>query len=95
MKALNWYMAPVFWVDDLADVMRELHPEEDWDDLRQAMFGDQYMNDVYVSFYFADPWEYHDGEWENEEYCRMKNMVREYLMKMFPGHERVIVDVMW
>lgn len=95
MKKLNYYMAPVFWVDDLAAVMKELHPEEDWDDLRQVMFGDQYMNDVYVSFYFADPWEYTGEEWEDETDCRMKNMLREYLMELFPGHERVLVDVMW
>lgn len=95
MKKLKYEMRPVFWVDDLADVMREKYPDEAWEDLRQFMFGDQYMNDVYVSFYFADPWEYTGEEWEDEERCRVLNMVREYLMEMFPGEEGVLVDVMW
>lgn len=95
MTELKWTMEPVFWIEDLADVMRERYPEEDWTDLREAMFDDRFMNDVYVSFYFADPWEYTGSQWDNETYCRMKNKVREYLMEMFPGHERVIVDVMW
>lgn len=95
MKELKFYMAPVFWVDDLADVMKELHPEEDWNNLRWIMFEDQYMNDVYVSFYFDDPWEYTGEEWQDEKRCRMLNQVRDYLMEKFPGEKRVLIDVMW
>ena len=90
---LKYSMRPAFWVDDLAREMKELHPEENWDNLRQVMFYDQYMNDVYVNFYFGDPWKYTGEEWEDETRCRMLNYIREYLMSIFPGQEEVLVDV--
>lgn len=65
------------------------------DDLRSILFYDDYMNDCYKSYYFADDKEYKGYSWQNEERIRMRNLVNAYLRVILPGHDSILIDVSW
>lgn len=64
-------------------------------DLRSILFYDDYMNDCYKSYYFADDEEYKDYSWQDEDRIRMRNLVNAYLRDILPGHDSVLIDVSW
>ena len=64
-------------------------------ELRNILFYEDYMNDCYKSYYFADDEEYTGKSWQNEERIRVRNLVNAYLRDILPGHERVLIDVSW
>lgn len=64
-------------------------------DLRSILFYDDYMNDCYKSYYFADDEEYEGYSWQDEERIRMRNLVNAYLRDILPGHDSVLIDVSW
>ena len=76
---------------------KELKTQFDVDvdgELRNILFYEDYMNDCYKSYYFADDEEY-KYSWQDEEHVRIRNLVNAYLRDILPGHERVLIDVSW
>jgi hypothetical protein len=64
-------------------------------ELRSILFYDDYMNDCYKSYYFADDEEYKGYCWQDEERIRIRNLVNAYLRDILPGHDSVLIDVSW
>lgn len=64
-------------------------------DLTPILFGDNYQNDCYKSYYFVDDEEFHGYAWEDEERIRIRNLVNTYLRDVLPNYERVLIDVTW
>lgn len=65
------------------------------DNLSGILFGDNYQNDCYKSYYFVDDEEFHGYAWEDEERIRIRNLVNTYLRDVLPNYERVLIDVTW
>ena len=87
-------MFPVIDVGVLEDELK-IQFDVEVDDLRSILFGDDYQNDCYKSYYFADDEEYTGESWENEEHIRIRNLVNTYLRDILPDYERVLIDVTW
>ena len=86
-------MKPVI---DIGVLEEEIYTQFDVDcDLRSTLFCDDYMNDCYKSYYFADDDEYEGYSWQNEERIRIRNLVNAYLRDILPGHDSVLIDVSW
>lgn len=68
---------------------------EGFNDLRQLMFYDSYMNDVYCAFWFDHLEEYKGEYWRNEEDVHKLNCIKTFLQDTFPNYDRVLVDVSW
>lgn len=68
---------------------------EGFNDLRQFMFDDCYMNDVYCAFWFDDLEEYEGKYWQNEENIRKMNCIKTFLQDTFPNYTKVLIDVSW
>ena len=86
-------MKPVI---DVGVLEEEIYTQFDVDcDLRSILFYDDYMNDCYKSYYFADDDEYEGYSWQNEEHIRIRNLVNAYLRDILPDHDSVLIDVSW
>ena len=102
--SLNVTMRPVVSIDNLKKAIEEETGEE-FDDLTNLLFYEDYMNDCYKNLYFADdPWcyeekpdYYDDIEWEEEcEKVRKLKLVYSYLRKIFGKfYDAILVDVSW
>jgi hypothetical protein len=88
-------MYPVIDVTDLEDAIRIQFGVDIEDDLRNILFYDEYQNDCYKSYCFADDEEYTGESWENEEHIRIRNLINAYLRDILPDYERVLIDVTW
>ena len=88
-------MYPVIDVTDLEDAIRIQFGVDVEDEMRNILFGDDYQNDCYKSYYFADDEEYTGESWQNEEEIRIRNLVNAYLRDILPDYERVLIDVTW
>ena len=88
-------MYPVIDVTDLEDAIRIQFGVDVEDEMRNILFGDEYQNDCYKSYYFADDEEYTGESWQDEEKIRIRNLVNAYLRDILPDYERVLVDVTW
>ena len=88
-------MYPVIDVTDLEDAIRIQFGVDVEDEMRNILFGDDYQNDCYKSYYFADDEEYTGESWQDEEEIRIRNLVNAYLRDILPDYERVLVDVTW
>ena len=64
-------------------------------ELRQLLFGDQFMNDCCIRYYFGDVVEYHGYSWEDENGISIRNLINQFLRDEFPGQDAVLVDVSW
>jgi hypothetical protein len=64
-------------------------------EMRQLLFGDRFMNDVYIRHYFDDDIEYHGYSWENENEISVLNLINQFLRDEFPGQESVLINVSW
>ena len=87
-------MYPVVDYNTLKDAVN-LQFDTDIDDICKLLFGDNYVNDSYKSFYFGEMEEYHGYSWENEENIRLRNLVRTYLKDALPDYDYVLIDVSW
>jgi hypothetical protein len=88
-------MYPVIEVGILEDEIKTRFNIDVQDELRNILFYEDYMNDCYKSYYFADDEEYTGKSWQNEEHIRIRNLVNAYLRDILPGHEKVLIDVSW
>ena len=88
-------MYPVIEVYVLEDELKTQFGVDVEGELRNILFYDNYMNDCYKSYYFADDEEYTGKSWQNEEHIRIRNLVNAYLRDILPEHERVLIDVTW
>lgn len=62
-------------------------------DIHQLMFGDMYMNDVYVSYYIDD--DVCDEYYKDKEKAKAVQMIIDILREACPDSDRVLVDVSW
>lgn len=87
----------IFPIISIYDLESEMVAQfgDDFRDLRQLMFGDNYMNDVYCSYSYDEMEEYTGKSWQNEEHIRMENCIKAFLRDTFPKYTRVMVDVSW
>ena len=88
-------MCPVIEIYVLEDELKTQFGVDVAGELRNILFYEDYMNDCYKSYYFADDEEYTGKSWQNEERIRVRNLVNAYLRDILPGHERVLIDVSW
>ena len=88
-------MYPVIDVTDLEDAIRIQFGVDVEGEMRNILFDDDYMNDCYKSYFFADDEEYTGASWQNEEHIRIRNLVNAYLRDILPDYERVLIDVTW
>ena len=88
-------MRPVIEIYVLEDELKTRFGVDVEGELRNIHFYEDYMNDCYKSYYFADDEEYTGKSWQNEERIRVRNLVNAYLRDILPGHERVLIDVSW
>ena len=64
--------------------------------IRNLLFDDDYQNDCYKAFYYADMEEYEDWMGDvDEEAIRLRNLVRAYLQDTIPNYTYVLIDVSW
>ena len=87
-------MKPVVSIYDLEDI---LHSEFGIkvDNLTEILFGDNYSNDCYKS-YFYDEREVYEGKfWQNKEHIEIRNKLSDYLEAEFPNYNCVLVDITW
>ena len=87
----------MFPVIEVSILERELKTQFDVEEyeLRNILFGDDYQNDCYKSYYFADNEEYTGKYWQNEEEIRIRNLVNAYLRDILPDYTHVLIDVSW
>ncbi len=64
-------------------------------ELTPFLFGDDFMNDSYKSFYIDELEVYEGKSWQDEEEIRIINCVKTFLQDTFPGHDRILIDVSW
>ena len=88
-------MRPVIEIYVLEDELKTQFGVDVEGELRNILFYEDYMNDCYKSYYFADDEEYTGKSWQIEERIRVRNLVNAYLRDILPGHERVLIDVSW
>ena len=88
-------MRPVIDVTDLEDAIRIQFGVDVEGEMRNILFYDDYMNDCYKSYCFAEDEVYEYPAWQNEEHIRIRNLVNAYLRDILPGYERVLIDVTW
>lgn len=95
---MEYKMMPAFWVEDLKEALTIQYGREFMDevgDLRNFLFDDNYMNDVYVKYWFGEIEEYTGKAWQDEEHIRLENCIKTFLKDLFPDHDYVLIDVMW
>ena len=89
---------PSLWVGDLKDALALQYGDdfiEEVGELRQFLFDDRFMNDVYVSYCLSELEEYTGASWQDEEHIRLENCIKTFLQDVFPDYETVLIDVMW
>ena len=91
---MKYNILPVIEIGALEEALT-IQYGEGFNDLRQLMFGDCYMNDVYCAFWFDNLEEYEGKYWQNEEDIRKMNCIKTFLQDTFPNYNRVLVDVSW
>lgn len=95
---MKYEMMPAFWVEDFEEALIAQYGREFMDevgDLRNFLFDDDYMNDVYVKYWFDEIEEYTGEVWQDEEHIRLENCIKTFLKDLFPDHDYVLIDVMW
>ena len=94
---MKYEILPIIDIYDLMDALVDQYGNDfRTHELRQIMFGDQYMNDVYKRYSWEDgPAEYTGESWQNEEHIRLENCIIAYLADTFPRYKEVIVNVAW
>ena len=93
---MKYSVYPIVDINDLARALK-LHYEIDMDgyELSTFLFGDDYTNDCYKSFYYDEMEVYEGKSWQNEERIRIKNCLCSILQDTIPGYKSVLIDVSW
>ena len=90
-----YIMHPVVNASDLEKAVNTQFDVE-IEEIRSLLFDDEYQNDCYKSFYYADMEEYQDWMGDvDEEAIRLRNLVRAYLQDTIPDYTSVLIDVSW
>ena len=102
---MKYKMIPYF---DIYELERELQKaglyNEDGDELRNLLFGDEYSNDCAKTFYFEGDQEYDENEvtWQSVEETREVNAkirkinaIGAYLQTLFPNCKYALIDITW
>ena len=94
---LNYNMEPVVSIDELKDAVVGATGYKFQTDFRQLLFDyNNYMNDVYVGYYFDEDEKYLYPSWQNETKIKERNLVNQFLREMLGDEfERIIIDVSW
>ena len=93
---MNYSIYPVVDIDSLANELRfQFGIDMDGAELAEFLFGDDYQNDCYKSFYYDNMEIYEGKSWQNEEHIRIKNCIRSILQDTIPDYVAVLVDVSW
>ena len=94
---LHYETLPVITIGELQrcveiDTQRKFQTE-----FRQLLFGDNYINDVYLKYYFLDDVEYHEGySWQNPTQIEEINLVNRFLRVNFGlDYDSILIDVSW
>ena len=94
--SLNYRMSPVVSVDELERAVERSTGHKFQNEFRQLLLDDNYMNDVYVNYYFEDDAVYHGYSWEKEDKIMELNLVNKFLREEFGDEfDSIIVDVSW
>ena len=88
-------MKPVIEIGVLEDEIKTQFNVEVEGELSSILFGTDFMNDCYKSYYYADDEEYTGRIWQNEEHIRIRNLVNAYLRDILPDYDCVLVNVSW
>lgn len=88
-------MKPTINISALEDELKLQFDIDVEGELSTILFYDDYMNDCYKSYYFADDYEYTGQPWEKEERIRVTNCVNAILRDLLPGEDRILIDVSW
>ncbi len=88
-------MYPVIEVGVLEEEIKTQFDVDVEGELSNILFGDNYQNDCYKSYYFEDDEEFHGYAWEDEEHIRIRNLVNAYLRDILPDYTHILVDVTW
>ena len=85
---------PVVDVSDIEAELRVKGVDRKYaDNVRNMLFDDQYINDVYVSYYIAD--DVCEEYYCDKEETKVIQMVLDMLREVYPNSDRVLVDVSW
>ena len=88
-------MKPVIEIGVLEDEIKTQFNVEVRSELSSILFGTDFMNDCYKSYYYADDEEYTGKFWQDEEQIRIRNLVNAYLRDILPDYDCVLIDVSW
>ncbi len=78
---------------DLEMALIRQYGSEEFSDIRQILFGTDYMNDCYKSFFFnEDAIELAE---EDEENGHILKCVIAFLQDTFPNEDEVLIDISW
>ena len=91
---MRYNILPVIEIGALEEALT-IQYGEGFNDLRQFMFDDCFMNDVYCAFWFDQLDEYESDGWLDEEDVRKMNCIKTFLQDIFPNYTKVLVDVSW
>lgn len=75
---------------DLEEALVQQYGSEEFSDLRNILFGDEYMNDCYKRYYFLDI--YLNEEDDNTHIIKCVNA---FLQDIFPNEDTVLIDISW
>lgn len=89
---MRYNILPVIEIGALEEALT-IQYGEGFNDLRQFMFDDCFMNDVYCAFWFDQLDE--SDDWLDEEDVRKMNCIKTFLQDTFPNYTKVLVDVSW
>lgn len=77
---------------DLEEALVQQYGSEEFSDLRNILFGDEYMNDCYKRYYFLD-----DGMLirDDDDELHIIKCVNAFLQDIFPDEDTVLIDISW
>lgn len=93
---MKYEVCPVIDIDDLANALnRQYAIDMDGADLTEFLFGDDFQNDCYKSFYYGEMEVYRGDPWQSEERIRINNCLRSILQGILPEYKMALIDVSW
>lgn len=75
---------------DLEEALVQQYGSEEFSDLRNILFGDEYMNDCYKRYCFLN--DYLNEEDDNTHIIKCVNA---FLQDIFPDEDTVLIDISW
>ena len=95
---MKYEIVPVVAAEELKETLElqfgpDVMGNEDF--MANVLFDDFYNNDSCKYYFFSEDEVYEGHSWQNEERIRICNCVNAMLRDMFPGYEKILVDVSW